>query len=160
MSKSRPTPDAPQVKEIALQLLARREHSTYELRTKLLARGGELEAVETTLDELCAEGYLSDSRFTEIAVQVRLRTADGPLKIRAYLGQRGIVDSLIKHYLPSEQEFWFDRALKLDRSNCMKNGISPQESATQEAWRTRSRLLKNRGYPASIIRQVLETKPE
>ena len=160
MSKHRQTLDASQVKEIALRLLARREHSTHELRTKLLSRGGSFETVGTTLDELSAEGYLSDSRYTELAIRARLRTADGPLKVRAYLLQRGIIDSLIKHYLPSDQELWLERALKLDQLNCMKRGISLQESKTLEGWSIRSRLLKNRGYPANIIRQVLETEPD
>lgn len=160
MSKNRPTLDASQLKEIALRLLARREHSTYELRSKLLTRGGSFEAVSATLQALDAEGYLSDTRFTELAVRARLRTNDGPIKIRAYLLQRGIIDSLIKHYLPSDQEFWLERALKLDQLNCMKHGISPQEVTTHEAWSIRSRLLKNRGYPADIIRQVLESEPD
>ena len=160
MATHRPTLDASQVKEIALRLLARREHSTHELRTKLLARGGSFETVRTSLDELIAEGYLSDSRFTEVAIRARLRTADGPIKIRAYLLQRGIIDSLIKHYLPSDQELWLERAMKLDQLNCMKRGISQQGAQTQEGWSIRSRLLKNRGYPANIIRQVLETEPD
>ena len=160
MSRHRSTLDASQLKEIALRLLARREHSTYELRTKLLARGGSVEAVSATLDELNSDEYLSDSRFTEVAVRARLRTNDGPIKIRAYLLQRGIIDSLIKHYLPSDQEFWLERALKLDQLNCMKRSISAQEATTHEAWSIRSRLLKSRGYPANIIRQVLETVPD
>jgi len=160
VSKNRPVLDASQLKEIALRLLGRREHSTYELRSKLLARGGSFELVSATLDELTSDGYLSDSRFTEIAVRARLRTDDGPIKIRAYLSQRGIIDSLIKHYLPSDQKFWLERALKLDQLNCMKRSISPQEARTHEAWSIRSRLLKNRGYPANIIRQVLESEPD
>ncbi|MYD45860.1 MAG: regulatory protein RecX [Gammaproteobacteria bacterium] len=159
MSKNRPTLDTSQLKEIALRLLARREHSTFELRAKLLARGGSFESVSVTLDELTTAGYLSDSRFTEVAVRARLRTDDGPIKIRAYLSQRGIIESLIKHCLPNDQEFWLERALKLDRLNCMKRSISPQQATTHEAWSIRSRLLKNRGYPANIIRQVLESEP-
>lgn len=160
MSRPRPTLDASQLKEIALRLLARREHSTYELRTKLLARGGNAKTVACTLDELDGEGYVSDNRFTEVAMRARLRTSDGPLKIRAYLLQRGIIDSLIKQHLPNDEELWLERAVKLDQSNCMKRGISPQEAKTQEAWSIRSRLLKNRGYPANIIRQVLESRIE
>ncbi|MCY3542237.1 MAG: regulatory protein RecX [Gammaproteobacteria bacterium] len=160
MSKNRPTLDASQLREIALRLLSRREHSTYELRAKLLARGGSFEKVSATLQELDTEGYLSDTRFTELAVRARLRTNDGPIKIRAYLLQRGIIDSLIKHYLPSDQEFWLERALKLDQLNCMKRSISAHEVTTHEAWSIRSRLLKSRGYPANIIRQVLETVPD
>ena len=158
MSKHRPTLDASQLKEIALRLLARREHSTYELRTKLLARGGSFETVSATLDELNTDGYVSDSRFTDVAVRARLRTNDGPIKIRAYLVQRGIIESLIKQHLPNDQEFWLERALKLDQSNCLKRNISTQEAATHESWSIRSRLLKSRGYPANIIRQVLESE--
>ena len=157
MSNHRPTLDTTQVKDLALRLLSRREHSTYELRTKLLARGGNERSVQSVLDVLCSEGYLSDDRYTEVAVRARLRTDDGPIKIRAYLAQRGIIDSLIKHYLPSDEELWLERAVKLDQSNCVKHGISPQEAKTPDAWSIRSRLLKNRGYPSGIIRHVLES---
>ena len=140
--------------------MARREHSTLELRTKLLARVGTVEVVSAVLDELCAEGYLADSRFTEIAVRARLRSNDGPIKIRSYLVQRGIIESLIKQHLPNDQDFWFERALKLDQLNRQKRNISMQEASTHESWSIRSRLLKSRGYPANIIRRVLEYEPD
>ncbi|MYF01994.1 MAG: hypothetical protein F4227_03165, partial [Gammaproteobacteria bacterium] len=95
-----------------------------------------------------------------VAVRARLRTNDGPIKIRAYLVQRGIIESLIKQHLPIDQDFWLERALKLDQLNCQKRNISTQEVATHESWSFRSRLLKSRGYPANIIRQVLESKPD
>ena len=66
--RKRPPP-APKV--VAIRLLARREYGRAELAACLRARGVEADAVERTLDELAALGYLSDARFAEAVVAGR-----------------------------------------------------------------------------------------
>ena len=51
------------LKSKAIGLLARREYSRSELEHKLTARGAERGQVRPLLDELIAEGYLSDARY-------------------------------------------------------------------------------------------------
>jgi len=54
-----------------VRLLARREYGRAELAARLRARGVEAEVIERTLDELTAQGYLSDARFAEALVAGR-----------------------------------------------------------------------------------------
>jgi regulatory protein len=58
-------------KSIAIRLLARREYGRAELATLLRARGIDPDAIERTLDELAALGYLSDARYAEAVVAGR-----------------------------------------------------------------------------------------
>jgi regulatory protein len=58
-------------KSIAIRLLARREYARAELAAALRARGAEPDAVERALDELTAQGYLSDARYAEAVVAGR-----------------------------------------------------------------------------------------
>jgi regulatory protein len=53
----------------ALRLLTRREHSAHEVERRLLAAGGDPDAVRTLVVELQAAGYLSDRRFAESTVR-------------------------------------------------------------------------------------------
>ena len=62
---------APSIKAIAVRLLARREYGRAELAARLRARGADADAVERTLDELTALGYLSDARYADALVASR-----------------------------------------------------------------------------------------
>jgi regulatory protein len=53
----------------AIGYLARREYARAELREKLLATGATPVAVDATLDELAARGYLSDVRYARAVVR-------------------------------------------------------------------------------------------
>jgi regulatory protein len=64
-------PPTTSLKSIAIRLLARREFGRVELAQRLRARGGESDAIERTLDELTALGYLSDARFAQALVAQR-----------------------------------------------------------------------------------------
>jgi regulatory protein len=52
----------------AVALLARREYARVELEQKLTAKGWERSEVRAALDELAAQGYLSDARYARALV--------------------------------------------------------------------------------------------
>lgn len=85
--KKDPNQQAP---EIALRLLARREHSRFELTMKLRQRRVDARVIEDVLDDFEDKGWLSDDRFAEVFVRQRMDAGYGPLKILADLQQRGI----------------------------------------------------------------------
>jgi regulatory protein len=72
--------DPARVRAKALDLLARREHSAGELRTKLRERGYESTAVEAVLSSLAQEKLLSDERFVQEFVAARVDLALAALK--------------------------------------------------------------------------------
>src|SRR5665811_1463656 len=100
----------PEIREMAVGYLCRREYGIEELRQKLLQRGSDVTLAEKVVGDLADEDLVSDERFTEMYVRTRMRSLFGPLKIRGELRARGISDHLIADALPKEQEVWFDAA--------------------------------------------------
>lgn len=149
--------DRVQAYGVAVRLLARREHSRFELRDKLIRRGYRANTVESVLDELIEQDYLSDSRFVEVCVRARLRKNDGPLRIRAYLQSHGIGRELIEEHLPSDDGFWLPRAHASDQKCRARHGFSSIDAAKQDAKAIRARFLTNRGFPAHLIARVLDS---
>lgn len=141
----------------AVRLLARREHSRYELHSKLSQRGVPNHDIETVLDKLAADGLQSDDRYTEICIRSRLRKGHGPLKIRAYLQRHGIAGSKISEHLSTSDEYWFKRALETDEKCRVRNQISEADAGEREALQVRARYLSNRGYSSNVISRVLNS---
>lgn len=79
----------------ALSILTLREHSSKELRDKLIAKGyssGETDSAIKTLEE---EGYLSDERFTECFLRSSLKKrAEGKSILIMRLVDKGVDRSL------------------------------------------------------------------
>ena len=137
--------------DTALRLLARREHSVAELRTKLASRGHEAGAVEDVLNELARRGLLSDERFAEAFLRSRLERGQGPLKIRAQLRVRGVASGLIDASL-AEAEIDWDRRAAAARSR--RFGEAPPADRNEMA--RQARFLRGRGYSeAQVARAVL-----
>ena len=82
-------------RKIAFDILARREHSVFELREKLLAREFPPDEVEQTLDALIADGLLSEQRFIDSFLASYTRRGHGPLWLRAELERRGIAGAQV-----------------------------------------------------------------
>lgn len=95
------------IRECAIGFLARREHSQYELKQKLLGRGFSNLAIETLLRSLAQEGLQSDERFAEIYVHHRVETGFGPRRISLELQKKGLASSLIRYYLSQDEAFWW-----------------------------------------------------
>jgi len=97
-------------RKIALDILARREHSVGELREKLLARAGhhewEADEIEAALDTLIGDGLLSEERFVESFVGSHTRRGHGPVWIRAELERRGISGEVIAEALAKADVDW------------------------------------------------------
>lgn len=156
MNKAQPGAERRTVEDVALHLLARREHSTFELRNKLLLRGYSEAEITPVIEAFTECGYLSDDRYTEAGVRVRINKGDGPLKIRAYLLEHGVANSVVSKHLNHNEEFWLAQAVEVDRRIVrLLRDRNPDESS-KSLFGKRARRLKNRGYPASIIARVLD----
>ncbi len=78
----------------ALGLLARREHSRVELRRKLAPKVAEGDDLESLLDDLVQRGWLSDQRFVEQAVRAKAGRM-GAVRIAHDLRAKGVDEALI-----------------------------------------------------------------
>ena len=79
----------------AIGLLARRDLSEGEVRTKLLARDFGEREVEEAISRLRERRYLDDRSLAEAVARTQARTKhQGPLKVRAHLRRRRIPEAL------------------------------------------------------------------
>jgi regulatory protein len=157
----------PSLKAQALALLARREQSRSELRTKLLAHARkraaatelELEPqahpepaeVDAVLDWLAAQRHQSDARFVESRVHARA-SRHGQARIRQELARHGVaLDADTARQL---RESEFERARDVWRRRF-------GEPATDLAARAKQmRFLAARGFAADVIRRVVGGRDE
>jgi regulatory protein len=104
----------------ALRLLARREHSRFELQRKLRVKGAALADIHEVLQQLQADGLQSDERFTEGFIRSCRRRGLGPERIRAELYQRQVDDTIIATYLCyDDEEQWVAAARQvIQKKSC------------------------------------------
>ncbi len=84
-----------------MDFLARREHSFYELKQKLLKKFPDAEhgAVDSVIARLREQNLQSDERFVEAYVRYRRNKGFGNLHIKSDLGSRRVSEALIDSYL-------------------------------------------------------------
>lgn len=142
--------------EKAVGILARREHTEYELRQKLIKRGFDTRDIHEVVTCLECQGYLSLDRFLDEFLAERLDRLVGPLKITSQLRSRGVPDARIRQALDKLNPDWTELAvLALQRKHILfEDGcFHPPESI--EEWKIAHRTLKNQGYPDPIILRVI-----
>jgi len=139
-----------EVREIAVRYLTRREYGVEELRQKLMQRGADAMISDTVISDLAEENLVSDQRFTEMYVRMRIRRLFGPLKIKGELRSRGIADHLIDQAMPDGQEAWFDAASQWVAKK--------HQGALDYATRAKVyRSLMNRGFTNEQANVALDT---
>jgi regulatory protein len=138
------------LRRAALDLLARREHSRAELRTKLRRRGAEPSAIDPVLERLDAEGLQSDERCAEALARSCIRRGKGPLRIRAELRAHSIDDTVIGTTLAALDEPWTELA----RSARAKR-FGEALPGTREERARQARFLEQRGFASEHIRAAL-----
>ncbi len=139
-------PTTRSARQAALDLLARREHSLTELRRKLAARGFEAAEVEDALERLTREGLADEARFCEAFIAARIRKGQGPIRIRAELGERGLDAATIDAALAGAHD-WPALAREV-RSR--RFGARPPLDFRDRA--RQSRFLEYRGFTSEQIR--------
>mgnify|MGYP001178974911 CR=1 FL=1 len=130
------------IRRAAMDLLARREHSHTELFRKLLRRfSHDSELIESEIETLNREGLQSDLRLAEAFTRSRANKGQGPLKIRAELRDKGVVDSDIEIAFAHCDINWFDQVALVAGK---RFGNEPPEDAKERA--KRNRFLQQRGF--------------
>lgn len=141
------------VRDRAIQLLARREHSRKELRDKLVTRKLDKTEIENVLSELADQNLLSDERFTEVYVRHRTSLGFGPRRIRAELQQKGISASLIDQYLSQQNSFWWEAL-----STLWHRKYHDQGTVDANEYAKRARFLIQRGFEIEMVSRWLKLK--
>ena len=142
-------PDLASVRDKAVELLARREHTRLELKRKLRKRELPNELIQQVLDELVATDVLSEARYAEALVHSRLSRGFGPLRILAEAQESGADEALIHAALESAEPDWFAVAQSAQQQRFGRSPKDLDERVKQ------SRFLAGRGFTADTVRQVI-----
>ncbi len=134
-------------RKIAFDILARREHSVFELREKLLAREFPPDEVEQTLDALIADGLLSEQRFIDSFLASYTRRGHGPLWLRAELERRGIAGAQVAEALAAQEIDWPAQARAVREKR-----FGPDQPADYKERARQSRFLQYRGFSSEQVR--------
>ncbi|MCL4551309.1 MAG: recombination regulator RecX [Bacteroidetes bacterium] len=144
-------------KDSSFRILAKRQHSGYELRNKLFKKGYTKETIDRTLQAMQAGNYLNDEQFTKAFIDERLRRKKiGVNKLKAELFKRGIARNIIEQNLSGiDWELSYENALSLARRKTellVKKGIEPHK-IKQKIFA----FLSSRGYDSETIMKILHT---
>ncbi|MDZ7789426.1 MAG: regulatory protein RecX [Xanthomonadales bacterium] len=140
-----------EIREAALRLLARREHSRLELTGKLIRRGWAEADVDPVVDELAAENLQSDERFAEGYVRQRAAKAYGPMRIRGELSERGIDRNQAARAMEAESPDWLAIAAAWYER---RYGSEPPSDLKEKS--RRQQALARRGFAHEHIRELFE----
>jgi len=135
------------LRQRALNLLARREHSRAELVRKL-AEHAEADEIAALLDALQDEGLLSNQRFAESLAHAR-QGRHGSLRLRADLQNKGVSEVESEQVIAIARSQDFSAAQTIWRK---KFGLPPHDAAERVR---QMRFLAGRGFPAEVVRRVL-----
>lgn len=135
---------------MALDMLARREHSLYELQQKLVRKGCGAELAAEVAHDLETGQLLSDGRFAEDLLRVRRERGYGPLRIKKEMQDKGVDAQLIAHYVDAADPQWVEILKRVRRKKFGdRRPKSYQERARQ------ARFLQYRGFTFDQIQSVL-----
>lgn len=156
MSFARPAARQPKsplpLHERALGLLAVRQRSRRELRSRLIAAGFEPEAVDEELTALEAVGLVDDEAFARSVAEHGMgRRLEGRRAVASALAAKGVDRSLIEAAVAEAAgEGEEERAMELARSRASRMaGLAPEA-----AFRRLSGFLARRGYDSGLARRA------
>lgn len=138
------------IRVAAMNLLARREHSLEELRSKLSRRFPDRDLVEAQLQQLVQDNLQSDARYAGSLLRQRISRGQGPLRIRQEMRQRGVSSDLVDAAMAEESADWTALAQEVMQR---KFGQEPAADLRERA--RRARFLQYRGFSAEHYQHLL-----
>lgn len=142
------------VEAAAVRLLARREHSTEELKRKLLTKGHSEPVVAAVIQKLGNKRLVSDDRFVASFVHHHAKRGQGPVRIRAELRQQGIDGARIEQEFDNAGLDWGRLAAEVRQR---KFGATRPRTLSERA--KQARFLQYRGFSADHIRSAMNFDP-
>ncbi|MDE2305539.1 MAG: regulatory protein RecX [Gammaproteobacteria bacterium] len=155
MRRTTAEPDDPRAaRKAALDALARRDHASAELRGWLEERGYAAAVAESVVAALREERLLDDQRYVEHFIAYHAGRGQGPLRVRAELGRKGVAGELVERALQS----FGDWPAVLEAARRKKFGAGRPASFAERA--RQARFLGYRGFTGAQIRRALGSDVE
>jgi regulatory protein len=136
------------LKAQAIRLLARREYARAEMEERLIAKGGTREDVRALLDDLVANGYLSNERYARSVARQKANRFSRR-SISAELKMRGIDSADIDAALADAGADDDATLMALWQRRFGKPPADDREKARQV------RFLQSRGFSLAAILKLL-----
>ncbi|MFF7059803.1 recombination regulator RecX [Achromobacter spanius] len=144
----KPARKGPSLKMRAVGYLSRREHAREELARKLAAYAEDADEIESVLDALEKEGWLSTERFAQSLVH-RRASRQGAARIVQELRQHGVDDTQVAELREQLRATEYDRALEVWKK---RFDAKPEDRAV---YAKQARFLASRGFAHDVIRRIL-----
>ena len=143
---------------VGLRALGRREHCAAELRVKLRQRGFSDDVIARALTRLAGDGYLSEARFAEGFLRMRMARGETPWLAAQRARQRGAAEDALQQALAAA-EAGFDAAAACRRLLAERDagGLRHKD---ERVWQKQARFLRNKGFDAATILRALNAQPE
>ena len=138
---------------MAMQWLARREHSRRELQDKLSKKGCDAALAAEVVNKLESERLVSDDRFMESLIRARRNRGYGPLRIQKELQEKGVAPEAIAGWLDATSREWVDDIRRVQRKKF--GGRIPKSYAERAR---QARFLQYRGFTYDQIQQLLDPR--
>jgi len=152
-----PQPPFQKALNTAVRLLARRDHSTYELKEKLRARGVVEDIIGRVVVECRRWHYLNDSRTAEICIRQLHRKGFGVHRIRATLKRKRLDDqsteTMLHDLVAAGKEAENARRIAHKKLKLLA-GEPDQRKRRQKVYR----YLLSRGFSDAVIADVLRAE--
>jgi len=145
-------------RHIAMDLLARRDHTRSELLTKLSTKLSEQIAaddvsvgdIEAVLDDLESDGLLDEQRYAESFVNSRIRRGQGPARIRRELADKGVAGGSADMAFAAAEVEWLSHAAEVRQKKFGRALPADYKERARQA-----RFLQYRGFTGEQIQRVL-----
>jgi regulatory protein len=145
--------DEPTLRERAVALLARREHTRAELARKLARHAESAEELQAALDDLARRRLLSDERYAA-ARGGALARKFGTVRVVRELRDKGVAAPALERIERELKASELDRAREVWKKRFGAPARTPADRARQ------ARFLQARGFSFEVIRRVVRGSDE
>jgi len=138
-----------ELRQQAIRLLARREHTRVELARKLAGLGTP-EEIEAVLADMEASQLQSDNRTAENYLRSNASRL-GTSRLRHTLKTRGVAPEMIEEQLAQA-----DLPDEIERARATWSRKFSAAPANAKEWARQARFLQSRGFAGDIVRKLLK----
>lgn len=138
------------VRQRALRLLTRRDHTYSELTTKLLRKDCNPDDIKTILADLSRAGLINETRFAENYTQYRRKKGYGPKRISMELAAKGVAETVIAEQVQITDNAWLTEIRTIWRKR-----FKGQLPTDPPSYARQTRFLYNRGFSQDQIKSIL-----
>jgi regulatory protein len=140
---------ANELRQQAIRLLARREHTRVELARKLAGLGTQ-EEIDAVLADMEASQLQSDNRTAESYLRSNASRL-GASRLRHTLKTRGVAPEMIEEQLAQA-----DLPDEIERARAAWSRKFSVAPANPKEWARQARFLQSRGFAGDIVRKLLK----